>query len=106
MGLLIANLFAGSADSSFKAQFANLKNKLLTRRSILLFAALALTALALLLTVTRASQLGFLASAFAMIFFTANRRFLLILAAVILPIALVGVYFQQQSRQVGFFRRE
>ena len=103
MGVLISSLFAGSSDSSFKTQFNSLKTNLFTRRSILLFAALALTALALLLTVTRASQLGFLASAFAMMFFAANRKFLLILAAIILPIALVGVYFQQQSRQVGFF---
>jgi O-antigen ligase len=60
-------------------------------------------ALALLLTVTRASQIGFLISAFSIVFFGASRKILLILVAVALPVALLGVYFQQQSRQVGYF---
>jgi O-antigen ligase len=60
-------------------------------------------ALALLLTVTRASQIGFLISAFSIVFFGASRKFLLILVAVVLPVAILGVYFQQQSRQVGYF---
>jgi hypothetical protein len=69
---------------------------------ILAFCVGAMT-LALLLTVTRASQIGFLISAFSIVFFGASRKFLLILVAVVLPVALVGVYFQQQSRQVGYF---
>ncbi|HEY0658294.1 MAG TPA: O-antigen ligase family protein, partial [Pyrinomonadaceae bacterium] len=36
-------------------------------------------------------------------FFGASRKILLTLAAIALPIVLIGVYFQQQSRQVGYF---
>ncbi|MCY7376158.1 MAG: O-antigen ligase family protein, partial [Pyrinomonadaceae bacterium] len=59
-------------------------------------------AIALLLTVTRASQIGFLISAFAIVFFGANRRILLVLILIIVPLALGGIYFQQQSRKVGY----
>lgn len=69
---------------------------------ILLFC-LAGISLALLLTVTRASQLGFLISAFAIVAANGNRKMLLSLAAIILPLALIGVVFLQQSRKVGFF---
>lgn len=103
LGLFIANLFDGGEKSNFKLQFENLKKRIFTKRSILLFTISALTALALLLTVTRASQIGLLASAFVMMFVAANRKFLLIAAAIILPVALAFIVFQQQSRQVGFF---
>jgi O-antigen ligase len=59
--------------------------------------------LALLLTVTRASQLGFLISAATIVLLFGNRKMFLILAAVIVPLALIGLLFLQQSRQVGFF---
>jgi O-antigen ligase len=72
----------------------------------LLFFCLAAMALALLLNVTRASQLAFLISAFSIVLLTGNRKMLLILAAVILPVALGGLFFLQQSRNVGFFDRE
>ena len=62
--------------------------------------------LALLLNVTRASQLAFLISAFSIVALTGSRKMLLILAAVILPVALGGFLFLQQSRNVGFFDRE
>ncbi len=68
---------------------------------VLLFCVAAM-ALALLLTVTRASQIGFLVSAGSIIFVSGNRRLLLISALILLPIALGGVYFQQQSRNVGY----
>ena len=70
--------------------------------AVLLFC-VAMMSLALLLTVTRASQLGFLVSAFSIVFLIGNRKFLLILAAVVLPIAIGGLFFLQQSRNVGFF---
>jgi len=60
-------------------------------------------AFALLLTVTRGSQLAFLIAAAAMIFVVGSRKMLLISAAIILPVALGGLVFLQQSRQVGFF---
>jgi hypothetical protein len=68
----------------------------------LLFCVLAMV-IALLLTVTRASQLAFLVSAFAIVLANGNRKMLLTLAAVVLPIALIGLVFLQQSRKVGFF---
>ena len=58
---------------------------------------------ALLLTVTRASQLAFLISAAVIILLVGNRKMILTAAVIILPIALIGLFFLQQSRQVGFF---
>jgi O-antigen ligase len=80
-----------------------------TRRKLSVRAALAGLALAgmlaaLLLTVTRASWAGFLASALTVVFVGAGkrRRTLLITAAVALPLALAGLFVLQQKRQVGF----
>lgn len=70
---------------------------------LLLFFCLAGMSLALLLTVTRASQLAFLISAAAMVISVGNRKLLLGAAAVILPVAIGGLIFLQQSRHVGFF---
>ena len=58
--------------------------------------------LALLLTVTRASQLALIVSAIAIVFII-NRKMLLILSAILLPIIIGGLFFLQQSRNVGFF---
>lgn len=69
---------------------------------LLLFCVAAMS-FALLLTVTRASQLAFLISAFSIVFFTGNRKLILTIAALFLPIALIGLIFLQQSRNVGFF---
>lgn len=60
-------------------------------------------ALALLLTVTRASQLGFLISGAAIVVAVGSRKLLLVSAAIVLPVAIGGLIFLQQSRQVGFF---
>lgn len=59
---------------------------------------------ALLLTVTRASWAGFLASAFTVVLAGAGRRrrTLLITIAVALPLAAAGLFVLQQKRQVGF----
>ncbi|MCU1288144.1 MAG: Lipid core-O-antigen ligase-like protein [Acidobacteria bacterium] len=64
---------------------------------------LAAMSLALLLNVTRASQLGFIISAFSIALLTGNRKILLFLAAIILPVAIGGLVFLQQSRKVEFF---
>jgi len=72
-------------------------------QTLILAACLALMSFALLLTVTRASQLGFLISAAAIVSLFGNRKMFLTLAAIILPVALLGLLFLQQSRQVGFF---
>jgi O-antigen ligase len=68
----------------------------------LLFCSAAMS-LALLLTVTRASQLAFLISAVAVVLASGRRKLLLALAAIILPVAVGGLIFLQQSRNVGFF---
>ena len=70
---------------------------------LLLFLCLSAMALALLLNVTRASQLAFLISAFSIVTLMGSRKMLLITAAIILPVALGGLVFLQQSRNVGFF---
>ena len=70
---------------------------------LLLFFCVAAMSLALLLTVTRASQLGFLVSALAIVIACGNRKLVLSLAALILPIAIGGLLFLQQSRNVKFF---
>src|SRR3954469_22933062 len=59
---------------------------------------------ALLLTVTRASWAGFLASAFTIVLVGAGRRrrTLLVTIAVALPLAVAGLFVLQQKRQVGF----
>jgi len=74
-----------------------------SRLGLVLLFCLAGMAFALLLTVTRASQLGFLVAAFSIVLINGNRKMLLTLAAIILPVALVGLIFLQQSRKVGFF---
>lgn len=68
-----------------------------------LFLALCAIAIALLLTVTRASQLAFAVAALFIVFVGTGRRGFLVLAGIGLPVVLVGLLFLQQSRQVGFF---
>jgi hypothetical protein len=57
--------------------------------------------LCLLLTATRASELGLLASAFVIVVAGASRRSLLVLAACAIPVVLAGLFLVQQYRQVG-----
>lgn len=57
--------------------------------------------LALVLTATRASELGLLVSAFVIVVAGASRRGLIVLVAVAIPLVLVGVFVVQQYRQVG-----
>lgn len=73
-----------------------------SRRGVLLAAALAALTAALVLTVTRASWLGLLVSAFAVALAHARRRTLVLTAAVVLPLVLVGLFVLQQQRRVGF----
>ena len=72
----------------------------------LLLAALCGCGLALLLTVTRAPQLGLLISATVIALAgVGNRRVILLMAACALPLVLGGLFLLQQKRQVGFFDR-
>ncbi len=80
-------------------------SRLFSSTYFLLFCVAAMS-FALLLTVTRASQLGFLVAAFAIVLINGNRKLLLSLIIIVLPVALIGVFFLQQSRNVGFFDRK
>lgn len=71
--------------------------------SLLFFFCVAAMSLALLLTVTRASQLGFLISAFVIVLTGGSRKLFLSLTVIALPVAFAGIFFLQQSRNVGFF---
>ena len=70
---------------------------------LILFICLAAMLFALLLTITRASQLAFMISAFSIVLLSGKRKLLLILTAIALPVALIGLFFLQQSREVEFF---
>lgn len=99
-GLLIASLqMRRKKSESFEAEHSA-RPRLM---SVLLFFAAAGTALALLLTVTRASQLAFLVSSAVIVALGAGRKWFFAAVAVGLPVALIGLLFLQQSRQVGFF---
>ena len=75
-----------------------------TQRVIfLLFLCLCAMSLALLLTVTRASQLAFMISAFTIVLVGGNRKIILILAAIALPLIIGGLIFLQTSRNTAFF---
>jgi O-Antigen ligase. len=77
-----------------------------TLNGALLLLSLCGLGLALLLTVTRASQLGLLISASVIALAgISNRRTLLIMMACALPLVLAGLFVLQQKRQVGFFDR-
>lgn len=98
-GLFIAGLISSKSETK-NSRF--LRFLPFSFSPFLLFCLLAM-GFALLLTVTRSSQLAFLVSAVTVVLLNGNRKILLISAAVILPVALIGLYVLQQSRQVGFF---
>jgi hypothetical protein len=68
----------------------------------LLALSVALMCGALLLTVTRASMVAFLLSAFLIVLVGASRRALLLALLLALPIALFGLFLLQQKRNVSF----
>jgi O-antigen ligase len=72
-------------------------------KGMLLLLALAGLGCALLLTVTRASWLAFLVSAFVIVLIGTSRRTALIVAACALPLVIVGLLVLRQQRQVGFY---
>jgi len=82
--------------------FIALDRKRSKRGAVLLFCLLGMT-FALILTVTRASQLGFLAAAFAIVLLNGSRKMLLTLILIALPLGIITLIFVQQSREVGFF---
>ncbi len=69
----------------------------------ILSACLIAICLALLLTVTRASQLAFMISAGAIVIVGLGRKWIWRAALIAVPVAIIGLLFLQQSREVGFF---
>ncbi|MBP7376357.1 MAG: O-antigen ligase family protein, partial [Pyrinomonadaceae bacterium] len=69
----------------------------------LLAAAFAGTSFALLLTVTRASQLALMISAFMIVLRGASRKIAIATVLLAIPVIIGGLFFLQQSRQTGFF---
>ncbi|MBA2732734.1 MAG: O-antigen ligase family protein, partial [Acidobacteria bacterium] len=82
--------------------FIALRSKGGLRGALLLLAFVGLGG-ALLLTVTRASWVAFLLSAFVIVMAGASRRMVIIVAACALPVVLVGLFVLQQQRSVGFY---
>jgi hypothetical protein len=98
---LVFGIFIGLLTQRRKdAEAQSFLNKHL---KIILFICLCAMSLALLLTVTRASQLAFMISAFAIVLLGGNRKIILILAAIAIPLVIGGLIFLQTSRNVGFF---
>ncbi len=100
LGLLVAGFFASCkkyADETGKFEQS--------RRGTyaMLFVAVAGMCLALLMTVTRASQLGFMVSTFVIFAIGTSRKWLFAALTIGLSLALIGLFILQQSRDVGFF---
>lgn len=94
LGLLVAGFFSGrSFDSANRSRFI----------FAALFVSLAGICVALLLTVTRASQLAFMVSGLVIFLLGASRRWLIAAFAIGIPAAAIGLFILQQSREVGFF---
>jgi len=72
-----------------------------SRNRILLGIALAAYALALFLSLTRASWASFAVSAAVIVIVGASRKTLVICIALAVPLAVAGVWYLQQKRQVG-----
>jgi hypothetical protein len=105
-GIFIASVsksrfFARNNETDDEDQKPKTKSQNL-KLQILLGICLTLMALALLLTVTRASQLAFLVSAAVIVLLNGNRKIILTLAALALPVVVVGLIVYQQTRGIGF----
>ncbi len=70
--------------------------------SVLLLFCVLLMSFVLLLTITRASQGGFLASAFLIVLIGGGRKLILALLVISIPAVLGAMIFLQQTRNVGF----
>jgi hypothetical protein len=87
------------SDVEIRAPKSGIRN---LKLPILLGVCLALMGLALLLTVTRASQFAFFVSAVVIVLLSRNRRIILTFAALALPLVIGGLVFYQQTRNIGF----
>ena len=106
-GLLIASLFyknsgAGAAENAARKRgLISLFVGFVSSRAFMAFC-VAGVGLALLMTVTRASQLSFLISGFVIVALSASRKVLIAAVLIAIPVAAFGLYMMQRERQVGF----
>jgi hypothetical protein len=101
---LVASLLLGLIVGSLVGRNRQTRNtalRVLTSTPVMTVA-LAAMLIVLLLTVTRASQLAFMVSAFSVIVISGSRKLLLAAAIIAIPIAFAGLLFLQQSRNIGF----
>jgi hypothetical protein len=91
-----------TADSGADKNYFSISSKAVPEWLILLFV-FGCMGVVLLLTVTRASQLGMIISVFAVLVVGGNRKLLLVTAAIAIPVMIVGLIYFQQQRHVGFF---
>lgn len=91
------------ASLVFGLLIAALVNSKKRQAQIILAFILGAMAFALLLTVTRASQAGFLVASFFIVLIGASRKVFLTLLAIAIPAGFIGLYVLQQSRNVGFY---
>jgi O-antigen ligase len=101
-GLLMASLYYRSRQNG--NAFTGVVGAFVAIVSSRVFMAICVAgiAFALLLTVTRASQLSFLISGFVIIALSASRRVVIATIILAIPIGLAGVFMMERSRQVGF----
>lgn len=105
---LIASLLFGLLIASLRKKRINEETdtsapfRRVAKIPLLLFCTFAF-GLALLLTVTRASQLSFMISAGIIILLGAGRKWIWRAVLIGIPIVAIGLIFVQQSRHVGFF---
>lgn len=99
--LLASQMFGLLIAALLKRKWSGRPSKTVTVG--LLFAGLCSISLALLVTVTRASQLAFIISAGLIVLKGAGRKWAIGGILVLLPVIVGGLIFLQQSRQVGFF---
>jgi hypothetical protein len=97
---LISSRFSNSKQEN-KSQASSFKFQIFQPKTVLLAFCLAGMMLALLLSATRASQAAFILSAGVIVLINGNRRLICAAAAILLPLALIGAFFIQQSRRVG-----
>ncbi len=109
---LVFGLFVAlvSRHKVFSRKFKNLENetrdqsvKITNRQLLALGFCLVVMIFALLTTFTRSAEIAFLLSACSIVLANGNRKMLLGLAAIILPVALGGFFVMQQTRKVDFY---
>lgn len=74
-----------------------------SRKGIFLLLSLLLILVALGLTVTRASWIGFAFAAALLLAMSVSRRMLIAMGVMAIPLLLAGVFVLQQKRSIGFF---